>query len=336
MEPLLAVGLPERGEIAVRFALAKECDDLGEHARGFRHLKAGADIQRRRLRYDIRGNVAVMDRVIRAHTMEALSGVETRIDPGSRTSDNPIFVIGLPRSGTTLVERIIAGHAGVVAAGELGTLPNELIRLARLGGVTREGEWVERLDAIDFGALGRAYSRVAREMGIPPESRYTDKYPPNFLFCGVIRLAFPNARIVALRRSPMDACFALYKTLFNKGIYPYSYDLGEVAVYYAAFRRLMGHWRETLPDDFFMEVSYEDVVADLEGQSRRILGFLGLPWEDGVLRFHESDAPATTASAVQVRQPIYASSIGKWRNYAEQLEPLRARLAELLPGEDLG
>jgi hypothetical protein len=134
----------------------------------------------------------------------------------------------------------------------------------------------------------------------------------------------------------MDSCFALYKQLFANNVYPYSYDLDDLAQYYAAYGKLISHWRQALPSGIFMEVSYEDLVADLEGQSRRLLAFLDLPWDDQVLRFHESTAPATTASAVQVRQPIYASSVGKWRNYEEQLEPLRARLAELIPGEDLG
>jgi hypothetical protein len=139
-------------------------------------------------------------------------------------------------------------------------------------------------------------------------------------------MALPKARIIALRRDPMDSCFALYKAHFA-GNYPFSYRLDELADYYAAFDRLMAHWRSVLPPDAFMEVAYEDIVADLEGQSRKILAFLGLRWEDEVLQFHQSANPATTASAVQVRRPIYASSVGKWRHYRDELEPLRARLA---------
>jgi hypothetical protein len=142
-------------------------------------------------------------------------------------------------------------------------------------------------------------------------------------------MALPEARIVALRRDPMDTCFALYKAHFA-GTYPFSYSFEELAGYYAAFDRLMAHWRTVLPPAAFMEVAYEDIVADLAGQSRKILAFLGLPWEDEVLAFHQSRNPATTASAVQVRRPIYASSIGKWRHYADELEPLRARLASSL------
>jgi hypothetical protein len=292
-------------------------------------------LQRRRLRYDGKGQVAVVDRIIRSQTSAVLDSLAQRSDAARATFDNPIFIVGLPRSGTTLVERIIGGHSGVFAAGELGTLPSELIRAARNAGVRQEGEWVERLPSIDLAALGHAYSRVARENGIPSGQRVTDKFPPNVLLCGVIRLAFPEAKIIAMRRRPLDVCFALFKTLFNTGIYPYSYDLKEVAEYYAAHHRLNRHWRDALPADRLLEVSYEDLVNDLEGQSRRILRFLDLPWEESVLRFHESSAPTMTASAVQVRRPLYSSAIGRWRHYREQLEPLRARLAELLPTSEL-
>jgi tetratricopeptide (TPR) repeat protein len=337
MEALLAAGIDKpEGEILVRFALGKECEDLGDHAAAFRHIDAGAKLKRQSLRYDIRGNLAVMDRLIRGQTREVLDAAAATAVPGDATRDDPIFIVGLPRSGTTLVERIVTSHSIVVAAGELSTLPNELTRVARAAGITRGGDWVEKLPAIDLAAMGRAYSRVAREIGIPDDKRLTDKYPANYLYCGAIRAAFPNARIIVLRRRPMDSCYALYKQLFAENVYPFSYSLDELAQYYAGFHRLIRHWRDAIPAAQLMELSYEDLVADLEGQSRRMIRFLGLPWEDGVLRFHEREGPVSTASAAQVRQPIYASSIGKWRNYAEQLEPLRTRLAELMPGEDLG
>jgi tetratricopeptide (TPR) repeat protein len=337
MEALLAGGIGNaRGEIMVRFALGKECEDIGEHRRAFAHFKAGAALKRRSLTYNVKGNVAVMDRVIRAQTREVLDAAASRLDAETVTGDAPVFIVGLPRSGTTLVERIVTGHSHAAAAGELSTLPNELTRAARAAGMTKGGEWVERLNAIDLAWVGRSYSRVSREIGIPADQRLTDKYPPNFLYCGVVRTAFPNARIIALKRRAMDSCYAMYKQLFDGSAFPYSYDFDDLAQYYAAFHRLMAHWDQALPEHQFMTVAYEDIVADIEGQSRRIMDFLGLPWEDQVLRFHESQAPVTTASAVQVRQPIYASSVGKWRNYAEELEPLRARLAELMPGEDLG
>ena len=336
MEALVAGGIRNaRGEIMVRFALAKECEDIANYERGFRHLKAGADLQRRTLKYNIQGNLAVMKRIAAAQTRAVLDAAATRHAADGPTRDDPVFVVGLPRSGTTLIERIVTSHSRMTAAGELSTLPNELTRAARDVGITRGGEWVEKLDAIDLAAVGRAYSRVTREIGIADSLRLTDKYPANYLYCGVIRATFPNARIIALKRKPMDSCYALYKQLFADQVFPYSYDLEELAEYYAAFRQLIAHWQTALPAEQFLEVSYEGIVADLEGQSRRIMDFLGLPWEDGILRFHESDAPVTTASAAQVRKPIYASSVGKWRNYAEQLEPLRAKLETLLPPNEM-
>ncbi len=337
MERLLAAGIPDpRGEIMLRFALAKEYEDIGDYARAFGHLRIGAAMKRKRLRFDIRGYVGVMNRVIRSQTREMLDAAAARTLSAGASQDDPIFVVGLPRSGTTLIERIVASHSRVVAGGELSTLSNELTRGAQSAGITKAGEWADRLDTIDAASVGNAYSRVARETGIPDDKRFTDKNPPNVLYCGMIRTALPNAKIITLKRRAMDSCYAMYKQFFQSDAFPYSYDFDDLAQYYAAFCRLTDHWRSALPEQRYLEVSYEDVVADLETQSRRIIDFLGLDWEDQVLRFHEQDGPVTTASAVQVRQPIYASSIGKWRNYATELEPLRARLAELLPGEDLG
>jgi tetratricopeptide (TPR) repeat protein len=334
MEALLARGVREpEGEVLLRYALGKECEDLGHYGLAFVHFDAGARLKRRNIRYDVNRNLGVMERIGRAHSRDTLDRIAAR---GGAAQEAPIFIVGLPRSGTSLIERIVTGHSRTVAAGELSAFPTELTRAAKLSGVTRGGDWVESLESIDLTRMGHAYARIARESGLPADRRFTDKFPSNFLYCGAIRVALPNARIIALRRGGMDSCFALYKQLFAKSVHPYSYDLDELAQYYAAFSKLISHWRNALSPDFFLEVSYEDIVADLEGESRRILAFLGLPWEDGVLRFHESAAPATTASAVQVRQPIYASSVGKWRNYATELEPLRARLAELMPGEDLG
>jgi tetratricopeptide (TPR) repeat protein len=342
MERMIADGVrgPE-AEIALRFALAKECEDIGDPMRAMNHLQTGAGLQRRRLGHDVRTDIALIDRIIGGcgrGTLDSLSGdsVAGGMDDGGPTHDDPIFIVGLPRSGTTLVERIVASHGSVVAAGELMILPRELDSAARRAGATRENEWVERLPAIDWAALGRNYARRARALGLAPDKRFIDKYPLNFLLCGAIRMAFPRAKIIALRRHPMASCFALYKTLFNGTAYPFSYDLGDLAEYYAAFSRLMRHWRASLPPHLLLEVAYEDVVADLEGQSRRILAFLGLEWDDKVMRFHESEAPSATASATQVRRPIYSSSIDSWRRHAQQLAPLRARLSELIPPAELG
>jgi len=303
LEGLVTSGIlrPE-SEVLLRFALGKECDDIGDHPRAFRHFAAGATLQRRGSRYLVGDDIAAIDRTIAApRSAGAARGFE---------GDDPIFIVGLPRSGTTLIERMIASHSLIRSAGELGVFPVEL-RRAGTGGPA---------------ALGQAYSQAARQFEGLESGRFVDKFPDNALHCGAIHAALPRARIVALRRDPVDSCFALYRTHFT-GKYPFSYDLEDLADYYAAFDRLMAHWRTVLPPDVFTEIAYEDFVADPESQSRRILDFLGLPWEAAVLNFHESRAASTTASAAQVRRPVYSSSVGKWRNYGAELQPLIARLS---------
>jgi tetratricopeptide (TPR) repeat protein len=314
MEALLQRGVRHpQGEVLLCFALGKECDDIGEYARAFRHFAAGAALHRKSMRYLVHDDIGAVDRIIQTHGRDVLNTASKGHD-----GDDPIFIVGLPRSGTTLVERIVGAHSLVRSAGELGAFPRAL----------KQGS--------DPAAWGLAYIQAARQYRGIEAGRFIDKFPSNYLHCGAIHMALPRARIVALRREPMDTCLALFKAHFA-GAYPFSYRLEDLADYYAAFDRLMTHWRSVLPPEVFLEVAYEDIVADLEGQSRRLLAFLGLPWEDEVLKFHESRSPAATASAVQVRRPLYASSVGKWRRYADELAPLALRLAvHLEPGSSAG
>jgi len=306
MEALLSQGVRDpQGEVVLRFALGKEYDDIGDYGRAFQHISAGAALYRRSTGYRIHGDIGIVDRTIATYSRARIDAAPKGFD-----GDDPIFVIGLPRSGTTLVERIVGAHSKVRSAGELNVFPTEF----------------QRIGDADPAALGRAYSKAARQYRGVETGRFIDKLPQNYIHCGAIHMALPRARIVALRRDPMDSCFALYRTLFAN-TYLFTYRLEDLADYYAAFDRLMTHWRETLPPAAFIEVAYEDIVADLEGQSRRILSFLDLPWEDQVLKFHESSNPSMTASAVQVRRPLYDTSVGKWRRYADELKPLAARLA---------
>jgi hypothetical protein len=187
---------------------------------------------------------------------------------------------------------------------------------------------------LDLANVGRRYVDTITACRVPPNRRFVDKTLQNYLYCGLINAALPRAKIIWVRRHPMDACWAIYKAHFL-GMFPFSYQQIELADYYLAFRRLARHWSATLPSDAFLEVSYEDTVSDQSAASRRIIAFVGLPWDDGVLRFHESPAPSATASAVQVRRPVYSSSVGKWRRHAQRLEPLRARLAREIPEEEL-
>lgn len=242
--------------------------------------------------------------------------------------ERPIFVVGLPRSGTTLVDRILSSHPQVVSAGER----NDLFLQVKLMGGSRtprliDADAFKRSGGIDAGRLGRAYAAAAR----PPGSEgltFTDKSPLNVLYAGVIHQALPNARIVCLRRHPMDSCLSIFRQLFatDQPYHDHAYDLDDLAAHYLLFDRLVAHWRNSLPAERFTEIAYENLVADQEGETRRLLEFCGLDWSADCLAFHENAAAVMTASAAQVRQPIYAGSIGRWRRYGAGLEPLAAAL----------
>jgi hypothetical protein len=240
----------------------------------------------------------------------------------------PVFIIGMPRSGTTLVEQILASHPQVFGAGEIADFEKAA---AGLGGVVAEAlhspEAVSLISADQFRRLGASY--VERLAAVAPAgaARITNKTPGNFVLAGLIHLALPNARLIHISREPADTCLSCFSSLFV-GNLPYAYDLGELGRYYRAYEALMAHWREALPRGVMLDVRYEELVADLEGQARRIVGHCGLEWDARCLDFHQNRRQVRTASAAQVREPIYKSSVGRWRRYEPFLGPL---LAELRP-----
>ena len=315
--------LDRSAQITLRFALAKELEDLGDYVDSFDQLKRACDLQRAAMKYNVGADVATMDRIIAAHNCAVLA------QGAGYDNDEAIFVIGLPRSGTTLVERMLAAHTDVQAAGELQAFPQTCVETvqARNGKRVAKLQFVERALDVDPHELGERYIAATRpQTGGKP--RFIDKLPLNYLYAGLIRRALPRARIVALTREPMDSCYAMYKTLFT-GAYPFTYDLDDLGRYYLAWQRLMHHWHRVLGAALLM-VSYEELVTDPEAVTRRIVAHCGLPWQAECLEFHTRPGAVATASAVQVRRPVYNTSVGNWRHYEQQLQPLARYL--LPPG----
>jgi len=324
LQALLAGGIPDwRGEVALQYAIAKEYEDLAEYDQSFGHLDSGARLRRAHLRYDVSSDIATVEWIKQAYPTRVEAALPIRAGGGVAAQ---IFIVGLPRSGSTLVERILGSHSKVRMGGELPQFALSVVAAVsqRSGGakLTRQ-ELIARSAGVDFGALGRNYMTRVNASGIRSDC-FTDKMPLNYLYCGLIRRALPNARIVHVRRHPMAACYAIYKTLFQDG-YPFSYDLRELGRYYVAYRRLMSHWSGTLPGAI-LDLRYEDLVAEPVQQARRLLEFCGLDWEDACADFHSNTAPTTTASAAQVRRRLYSTSVSQWRNYEAQLAPLREQL----------
>lgn len=309
-----------RGESQLLYALAKEYEDLGRRDDAYAALSRGASVRRRHMTYDVGREIATIDALIATFPTERF-----RAPPGGFASDEPVFIVGMPRTGTTLAERILSSHPAVYAAGELTAFTEAMMAGIRTGGDGEGASLVERAARLDMAALGRDY--IARTRPQTDHSpRFIDKLPLNFLYCGLIRLALPGARIIHLTRDPLDACHAVLKTYFTGG-YPFSYDIGELAAYYAAYRRLMDHWHQAMPG-VIMDLAYEDLVHDLEPQARRLVAHCGLDWDPACLDFHRNAAPSTTASADQVRRPLYSSSIGQSRHYPAFVDAMRAALAK--------
>jgi Flp pilus assembly protein TadD len=300
------------GEVQLAYALAKELEDLGKYRRAFTALKRGADARRRALSYRVDDDIKAMSEITSAFDAPFFAR-ETPGDPSTR----PIFILGLPRSGTTLVDRILSSHSQVESLGEISDFANALMRAAPAA--KNKFELIRQAASSDWAALGKSYceTTAAVAQGAP---RTIDKTPINFLYLGLIARALPNATIIHVRRGAMDVCYAMYKTLFRMA-YPFSYEQSDLARYYLAYRALMAHWRRVLPGRS-IEIGYEDLVADQEAVTRRLLAACGLEWDDAVLAFERNARPSLTASAAQVRQKIYASSVRLWRKYADELAPL--------------
>jgi tetratricopeptide (TPR) repeat protein len=309
------------GLVQLHYALAKELEDLEQYAAAFASLRQGAALKRSLMRYDVATDLGIIDRIREVYAAERFDGQYAGFDDAGA-----IFVIGMPRTGTTLVERILGSHPDVCAAGELNEFGLELTRQVATQAAGHPQSRLEFVDAttrLDFKVLGQRYLERVRPLR-DDRPVFIDKLPFNYLYAGLIHLALPRAKIVSVRRNPLDTCFSVYKQLF-KDAYPFSYDLTELGRYFIAYDRLMRHWDAVMPG-VVLTVQYEDVVADVRGQAQRLLQHCSLSWDERCVRFHENTSASTTASALQVRQPLYDTSIGRWRHYAVQLEPLRLQL----------
>jgi tetratricopeptide (TPR) repeat protein len=308
--------LPVTEQTELHFALGKAYADVGQSARSFRHLLQGNALKRRELGYDEAATLDMLHRIRAVFTPDLL---RTRSGVGD-PSTAPVFIIGMPRSGTTLIEQILASHPKIFGAGEIP----EFTRLA-LAAAPSFPETVPALPEAALRQLGASYCNAVSARA-PWAGQITDKMPGNFAFSGLIHLALPNARIIHMRRVPIDTCVSCFSILFTTG-HPYTYDLRELGRYYRAYEALMEHWRRVLPAGMMLEVQYEDVVAGVERQARQIVAHCGMEWDDACLAFHRTQRSVQTASAVQVRQPIYRSSVGRWQAYGDLLRPLIDELA---------
>lgn len=321
LQARLAAGFPSPGaRAACLYALAKELEDLGQSERSFSVLSEAAALKRHTITYDAAAERASIEGIRATFTRQVMqASSQCHEEAGA------IFIVGMPRTGTTLLERMLGRHSEVRSAGELLDFGQLLAAAAQKCMAANPGNTL--LDAsllVDFAQLGRDYMVSAREAAAGSRV-FIDKMPVNYLYCGLIRKALPNARIIHLVRDPMDSCYAVYKTLFNQA-YLFSYDFDELAAYYTSYHQLMRHWHAVMPGEI-LDVQYEDLVTDTERQARRILAWCGLEWQPVVLTPADNDAPSTTASAAQVREPIHQGSVQKWREYAAGLAPLEARLA---------
>jgi len=312
MEALLRDNPTAESRINLHFALGKSWLGAGDDKQAFLHFGAANQLYRSGIPYDPAAAERQMERIAAQFDKPLLKKFAEVGVP----SDRPLFVIGMPRSGTSLVEQILASHPEIAGAGELPLLPDIVAAMA------------DELSADALAQAGAAYLD-----GLPNfagSRRVVDKMPLNFLHAGLIRLILPNARIIHCRRDPVDVCLSCYVRKFA-GKLDFAYDLGELGRFYRAYDRLARHWRETLPADAYTEISYEALIDDPEMEARRLIAFSGLDWDPACLDFYRTERIVRTASAGQVRRPLYRTAIGRWRRHQKQLGPLLAALGDLVP-----
>ena len=320
MSVLRGGGLSAVDESLLRLAAADLLDAAGRYDEAFAFATRANNL--RRVAYDSAANEATIDRLITYWTRRRMAC----LPKAAYRSDKPVFIVGMPRSGTSLVEQIVASHPLVHGAGELDFLYRVLSGAFGMLNST-EDDFPGSLDGLSIAkadGLAQIYLEPLIALN-PAAARITDKMPLNFVHLGLIALLLPDARVIHCRRDPLDTCLSCYMTPFNGGN-DFKYTLSSLGHFYRQYERLMAHWKQVL-DLPILDVSYEQVIADPEGQSRKMIEFLDLPWDDRCLSFHETRRPVGTASVQQVRRPIYQSSVERFRHYEKYLGPLKSALA---------
>ena len=317
--------LTASAETHFRFALGKAYEDKEDYDRAWKYYDSGNKLHRSQIYYDPSEFEIRQANIKDVFTREFL---KEKAEKGYEAPD-PIFVVGLPRSGSTLIEQILASHSMVEGTAELPILGKIA---ASIGRYRRDNlqypESVRDLRDKDWRAYGRQYMDECARLRETDKPFFTDKLPNNFSHIGLASLILPNARFINARRHPVDSCLGGYKQLFGKGQH-FTYDVFEIAEYYKLYHEMMRHWHEALPGRI-LDVHYEETVGDLETQVRKILDYCGLPFEEQCLRFYETERAVKTASSEQVRQPIYTGSVGKWRRYGEHIEYWQSELSEII------
>jgi tetratricopeptide (TPR) repeat protein len=314
--------------IDLHFALAKAYEDLDRHAEAFREWRDGNAIKRRQITYNEANMLGMLNRTRAVFTAELIRARQNVGNPSSV----PVFIVGMMRSGSTLVEQILASHPQVFGGGELKHFGAAVKRIPTTpGGSVTFPELVLGMTGDDYTNLGTRYL-AETERSAPGATHVTDKMLENFIFAGLIHLALPNAPIIHTVRDPVDTCLSCFSKLFAEG-QNHTYDLAELGRYYRHYQALMKHWQRVLPPGRILDVCYENLVADLEGQARRVIAHCGLEWDPRCLTFHQTHRSVLTASAAQVRRPIYSNAVGRWRVHEEALRALLAELNIASDGE---
>ena len=317
----------DREKMLIGFSLGKAFENLKQYQKSFQFIQRANHLHRSSYSYSISDDTALFNKLKTICSKEFFAvqddpGPEPRENRAARPILRPIFIIGMLRSGTTLVEQILASHPYVLGAGELNTLPELVNNLCRKKNSGQFPEGLSGFDQHDFKRLGSAYLRKLAAYRSKNERYITDKMPHNFLNIGLIKKILPKAKIIHCKRDPMGTCFSIFKTYFTiKNSHPYAYEMTELGRYYNLYADLMKHWSKLLPG-FVYDIEYEKLVTDQETQTRKLLTYCGLPWDPACLAFHKTSRRVITASSVQVRRPMYKDSVELWKEHAKQLEPL--------------